>query len=84
MGAAGAGTRNIRPGSFNDRLAIGSIAYCFVKWNHPTAVKLGYGDGEKANLPSHHLQWLTRGVDLFVGYVDLRYSCSFEELADLS
>src|SRR5215213_7604837 len=27
---------------------------------------------------------LTRGVDLLIGYVDLRYGCPFEELADLS
>ena len=27
---------------------------------------------------------LTSGVDLLIGYVDLRYGCSFKELADLS
>src|SRR5215213_15453 len=27
---------------------------------------------------------LTRGVDLLIGYVDLRYGCTFEELAHLS
>ena len=27
---------------------------------------------------------LTRGIDLFIGYVDLRYGSSFEELAHLS
>ena len=27
---------------------------------------------------------LTGSVDLLIGYVDLRYGCSFEELADLS
>jgi hypothetical protein len=30
------------------------------------------------------LAQLTRGVDLLIGYVDLRYGCPFEELADLS
>jgi hypothetical protein len=30
-----------------------------------------------------YLQWLTRGVNLRIGYVDLRYGSSFEELADL-
>ena len=30
------------------------------------------------------LAQLTRGVDLLLGYVDLRYGCPFEELADLS
>src|SRR5215213_8684036 len=33
---------------------------------------------------SHHLQWLIHGVDLLIGYVDLRYGCPFQELADLS
>jgi hypothetical protein len=37
-----------------------------------------------AFLSTPSLTQLTRGVDLLIGYVDLRYGCSFEELADLS
>jgi hypothetical protein len=43
------------------------------------------GAGRKAAiLQPISLGWLTRGVDLLICYVDLRYGCPFEELADLS
>ena len=44
----------------------------------------GAGKEGRAILHPVSLGRLTRGVDLFIGYVDLRYGSSFEELTDLS
>jgi hypothetical protein len=33
---------------------------------------------KEGSYPSHHLHWLTRGIDLLIGYVDLRYGSSFQ------
>ena len=43
------------------------------------------GAGKEGSYPSPiSLGRLTRGVDLLIGYVDLRYGRSFQELAHLS
>src|SRR5829696_3374893 len=59
-----------------------------VRTPHPTGGRHAItteGPGRKATiLHTISLAWLTCGVDLFIGYVDLCYDCTFEELAHLS